>query len=85
MVSRRGIVVKDVNWEGITPESSARICNHMNQDHMEAVDSYVRNYGNLAKMTNLSSESIEITIKIPFPTPLRDVSEARQALKDLIK
>jgi len=68
-----------------TSEVSERICKHMNEDHMDAVESYVRDHVKSAKMTKLSSESIEITIEIPFPSPLKDVSEARQALKDLIK
>jgi len=78
-------VVRDVKWEGITPESSARICNHMNKDHMDAIDSYVKNYGELAKMTSLTPDYIDVTIRIPFDRTLTDVSEARAALKDLIK
>ena len=52
---------------------------------MEAIDSYVKNYGDLAKMTSLTPDYIDVTIRIPFGKTLTDVSEARQALKDLIK
>ena len=70
-----------------TPEVSERICKHMNEDHMDAVESYVRNVDRIksVKMTKLTTDSIEVTIEIPFENPLNSVIEARQALKDLIK
>ena len=79
--------------EPITPESSARICNHMNDDHQDAVDSYVKNYinwtgpisGTSAKMTKLTPTSMEITVEIPFDHVLQDCSDAKKTLVNMIK
>jgi putative heme iron utilization protein len=71
--------------EPITPESSARICNHMNDDHQDAVDSYVKNYGTSAKMTKLTPTSMEITVEVPFDHVLQDCSDAKKTLVNMIK
>ena len=48
--------------EPLSTESMRRIVNHMNHDHQDAIDSYVRNYGidsfEGAKMLNLTPEAI---------------------------
>ena len=84
-----------MNSEPITKESSTRICNHMNQDHKDAVNSYAKFYGKIktfrsAKMITLSPESIQLkidgqTIEIKFDHILQDCSDAHQTLVKMIK
>ena len=84
-----------MNSEPITQESSTRICNHMNQDHLEAVNAYAKYYGKIetfrsAKMISLSPKSIELqidnqTIDIPFDHILQDCSDAHKTLVRMIK
>ncbi len=81
--------------EALTKDSGARICNHMNKDHQDAVNAYAKYYGKIetfrsAKMTSLSPESIEIqiddqTIEIQFDHVLQDCSDAHQTLVRMIK
>tara|TARA_Y100001968_G_scaffold269919_1_gene260891 strand:- start:147 stop:416 length:270 start_codon:yes stop_codon:yes gene_type:complete len=81
--------------EPITKESSSRICNHMNQDHPEAVNAYAKYYGKIkvfksAKMINLSPESIELeidnqTLKIKFDHILKDCKDAHKTLVEMVK
>ena len=84
-----------MNSEPITQSSSARICNHMNKDHQDAVNAYARYYGKIetfrsAKMIKLSAESIELkiddlTIDIQFDHVLQDCSDAHKTLVRMIK
>ena len=84
-----------MNSESINQESSARICNHMNKDHEDAVNAYAKYYGKIetfksAKMTSLSPESIELKIddqkiEIPFDHVLQDCSDAHKTLVKMIK
>ena len=84
-----------MNSEPITQESSMRICNHMNQDHQDAINAYAKYYGKIetfesAKMINLSSESIELKvdnliIDIKFDHVLQDCSDAHKTLVKMIK
>ena len=84
-----------MNFEPITQESSKRICNHMNQDHNDAVKAYAKYYGGIktfksAKMITLSPESIELkvddkTLKIQFDHTLQDCSDAHKTLVQMIK
>ena len=81
--------------EPITPESSTRICNHMNNDHKEAVNAYAKYYGKIktfrsAKMIRLSQESIKLkidhqTLEIKFDHTLQDCSDAHKTLVKMIK
>ena len=71
--------------EPITPESSQRICNHMNDDHPDAIDSYVKNYGTDAKMVRLTPTAMEISIMVPFDHVLQDCSDAKKTLVSMIK
>ena len=53
--------------EPITHKSSMRICNHMNKDHQDAINSYARYYGKIenfksAKMISLCQKSIELKV-----------------------
>ena len=85
-----------MNSEPITEKASKRICNHMNKDHKDAVNSYAKYYGKIktfrsAKMINLSPESIKLkiddhtTIEIKFDHVLKDCSDAHQTLVKMIK
>ena len=49
----------------ISKKTSDRVCNHMNDDHLESVHNYLRHYCKIndfitAKMTEITSESIKI-------------------------
>tara|TARA_Y100001968_G_scaffold169000_1_gene154791 strand:- start:103 stop:372 length:270 start_codon:yes stop_codon:yes gene_type:complete len=81
--------------EPITKESSTRICNHMNQDHKDAVHAYAKNYGKIqsfesARIIRLTPESIELkvdnqTLEIKFDHILKDCSDAHKTLVKMIK
>ena len=84
-----------MNSEPITQESSTRICNHMNNDHGDAVYAYAKYYGKIktfksAKMISLSPESIQLkiddqTLEIKFDHILQDCSDAHKTLVRMIK
>ncbi len=84
-----------MNSEPITPESSTRICNHMNNDHEDAVNACAKYYGKIktfksAKITNLTKEFIQIkvddqTLEIKFDHTLQDCSDAHKTLVRMIK
>ena len=84
-----------MNSEPITEESSARICNHMNKDHQDAINAYAKYYGKIktfksAKMITLSKESIQLKIddqslEIKFDHILEDCSDAHKTLVRMIK
>ncbi len=84
-----------MNSEPITPESSKRICNHMNKDHQDAVNAYAKYYGKIgnfreAKIISLSREYIELkiddqTLEIKFDHTLQDCSDAHKTLVKMIK
>ena len=81
--------------EPITKESSTRICNHMNQDHQNAINAYARHYGKIktfksAKMISLSQASMELkvddqTVEVKFDHILKDCSDAHKTLVNMIK
>ena len=81
--------------EPITQESSARICDHMNKDHQDAVNAYAKYYGQIktfksARMISLSTESIQLkiddqTLEIKFDHILQDCSDAHKTLVRMIK
>ena len=84
-----------MNSEPITPESSTRICNHMNKDHKDAVNAYAKYYGKIkafksAKLTTLTKESLKIkvddqTLEIKFDHTLKDCTDAHKTLVSMIK
>ena len=84
-----------MNSEPINQESSARICNHMNKDHADAVYAYAKYYGKIktfksAKMISLSPEAVQIkideeTLEIKFDHILQDCSDAHKTLVRMIK
>ena len=84
-----------MNSEPINQESSTRICNHMNKDHQNAINSYAKYYGKIktfksAKMTNLSPESMQLkiddkVIDIKFDHILQDCSDVHKTLVEMIR
>ena len=84
-----------MNSEPITQDSSTRICNHMNQDHQDAINAYAKYYGKIktfksAKMISLCPESIQLEIdqrilEIKFDHILQDCSDAHKTLVQMIK
>ena len=62
----------------IREETSKRICNHMNKDHMDAIHGYLKNYTDVKDFEEV--ELCEITSKCCLlytsPSP-RDVEESR--------
>ncbi len=84
-----------MSFEPITKESSTRICNHMNKDHKEAINTYAKYYGKIqafksAKMISLSKESFQLkiddqTLEIKFDHILQDCSDAHKTLVRMIK
>ena len=81
--------------EPINQATSQRICNHMNIDHQDAVNTYAKYYGKIktfrsAKMVSISPESIQLkiddqTINIKFDHILQDCSDAHKTLVRMIK
>ena len=84
-----------MNSEPINESTSTRICNHMNKDHQDAVNTYAKYYGKIetfrsAKMISLSAESIQLkvddlVIEIEFDHALQDCSDAHKTLVRMIK
>ena len=84
-----------MNSEPITKSSSARICDHMNKDHQDAVNAYAKYYGKIeafksAKMISLSPEAVQIkideeTLEIKFDHILQDCSDAHKTLVRMIQ
>ncbi len=84
-----------MNSEPITKESSTRICNHMNQDHQDALNAYASYYGKIksfesARMISLSPKSFELNIddqilEIKFDHILQDCTDAHKTLVKMIK
>lgn len=48
--------------KSISEKTSARVCKHMNKDHLESVHMYLRFYGKVSDFKN--AEMIEITSKL---------------------
>jgi putative heme iron utilization protein len=83
----------------ITPEISARICTHMNDDHAEAVLTYAKVYGNLpdattAKLEAIDPEGMDLTaqvdgstlpLRIEFDHKLADSEDAHQTLIAMVR
>lgn len=83
----------------ITPEISDRICQHMNQDHLDAVLLYAKIYGQVPTATNAEMISIDsqgmdlqvetdgqnISKRIEFDHTLVDAEDAHHTLIDLLK
>ncbi|AFY49973.1 putative heme iron utilization protein [Nostoc sp. PCC 7524] len=82
-----------------SPEISSRICNHMNEDHANAVLLYAQVFGGVtqataAQMLSIDSQGMELTaqvngenvpLSIPFDHVLADAEDAHQTLIAMVK
>jgi putative heme iron utilization protein len=71
-----------------SPSDEARIIQHMNKDHAEALSRYVG--GGQAGMAGIDGEGLDVLkdgkkVRIPFPGPVNNMEEARKALVDMAK
>lgn len=85
--------------EPITPTVSARICQHMNQDHAEAVALYAKVFGSYpaaekAEMLAIEPQGMDLSvtvegkilpIRITFERPLKDAEDAHYTLIEMVK
>ncbi len=82
-----------------TPEVSARICKHMNEDHADAVLLYAKVFGNTleatsAEMLKIDTQGMDLVVKsqaeampvrISFDHELQDAEDAHHTLIDMVK
>lgn len=85
--------------EKFSAEISDRICNHMNEDHADAVVLYAKAYGGVtnataAQMLSINSVAMDLTaqvndetipIRIQFDHVLADAEDAHQTLIAMVK
>ncbi len=79
----------------LTPDVSARICAHMNDDHADAVLAYASHYGGVAtpaaaRMLAVTAEAMELevdgqSIQIPFDHALTDSEDAHKTLVAMLR
>ena len=83
----------------LSPAVSDRICNHMNQDHADAVVLYAQTFGQLDQATAAHMSSIDaqgmnlmaeidntsVPVRIEFDHALQDSEDAHQTLVAMIK
>jgi putative heme iron utilization protein len=79
----------------LTPEVSARICAHMNDDHAEAVLAYAHHYGGIdspseASMLEVQSGGMLLNVDgrdlhIPFDHVLSDSEDAHRTLVAMLR
>ena len=85
--------------EPITPAISDRICNHMNEDHAEAIALYAKAFGNAPQTETATMESIDpqgmnlsatvagetVPVRVEFDHHLKDAEDAHHTLVAMIK
>jgi putative heme iron utilization protein len=85
--------------EQFSTEISSRICNHMNQDHADAIVLYAQAFGGLADATAAEMLAIDaqgmdlkaevngepLPVRIQFDHILADAQDAHHTLVDMIK
>lgn len=85
--------------DALSPEVSARICTHMNEDHADAVLMYVQVFGSFpqatsAKLLSVEPSGMEIVamveseptpVHISFDHTLVDSEDAHQTLIAMVK
>ncbi len=84
-----------MNEKLLSPDVSQRICNHMNNDHKEAVIGYARHYGGktratTAKMLSITQKTMTlevdgIEVEIQFDHTLSDSEDAHKTLIAMLK
>ncbi|MCV3216269.1 DUF2470 domain-containing protein [Plectonema radiosum NIES-515] len=85
--------------EQFSTEISSRICNHMNQDHADAIVLYAQAFAGLADATAAEMLAIDaqgmdlkaqvngeaVPVRIQFDHTLADAQDAHHTLVDMIK
>lgn len=85
--------------ESFTPEISARICKHMNDDHADAVLLYAKAFGSrsdatAAELLKIDAEGMDLAVqpadsaapvRILFDHRLQDAEDAHQTLIAMVK
>ena len=85
--------------EAITPAISDRICQHMNEDHSEAIALYAKAFGNApqtetARMDSIDPQGMNISaqiagktvpVRVEFDHTLKDAEDAHHTLVAMIK
>lgn len=85
--------------EKFSAEISDRICNHMNEDHSDAVVVYAKAFGGVtnataAQMLSIDSDGMDLTaqvngetvpVRIQFDHILADAEDAHQTLIAMVK
>ena len=85
--------------EPITSAISDRICQHMNEDHSEAIALYARVYGNAQQAETATMKSIDpqgmnisaqiagevIPVRVEFDHTLKDAEDAHHTLIAMLK
>lgn len=85
--------------EPFSSEISDRICNHMNEDHADAVALYAKTFGNTpdteaAKMDSIDAQGMNlmaqvngtsVPLRIEFDRTLQDAEDAHHTLIDMVK
>lgn len=83
--------------EAFTPEISARICKHMNEDHADAVLLYAKAFGSqteatAAELLKIDAEGMDLAVqpsgdpvRILFDHTLQDAEDAHQTLIAMVK
>ncbi|AFY45846.1 DUF2470 domain-containing protein [Nostoc sp. PCC 7107] len=85
--------------EQFSPEISSRICNHMNEDHAEAVLLYAKAFANVteataAQMLLIDAQGMDLSaqlngetipVRIQFDHVLADAEDAHQTLIAMVK
>ena len=83
----------------ITPAVSDRICQHMNEDHAEAIVLYAKVFGNAPEAETAIMDSIDpqgmnltaniqgktVPVRIEFDHSLKDSEDAHQTLITMVK
>ncbi len=83
----------------ITPAVSDRICQHMNEDHAEAIVLYAKIFGNSPEAETATMDSIDpqgmnltanikgetVPVRIEFNHTLQDSEDAHQTLIAMVK
>ncbi len=85
--------------EAFTPQVSDRICQHMNEDHANAVALYAQTYGKApdaesAQMLSIDAKGMNLMaqiqgesrpLRIEFARELKDSEDAHHTLIDMVK
>ncbi|AFZ42570.1 hypothetical protein PCC7418_0336 [Halothece sp. PCC 7418] len=83
----------------LTPQISDRICQHMNEDHSDAVLLYAKTFGKTPEAESAILNSVDtdgmnlsatvggtsIPLRIPFDHPLQDSEDAHHTLIAMVK